>query len=241
MIEDRILKAKDFHQDNLIRVGLREEASAAFCASWTEVGYAKNPVDRLTSHQKHRNSNFLMNIVHSIIKTLLNCRYTLHQYVVVPLLRADLASVCEELVSIISSSYIWNAGGGFSHHPSGRSVASAPRMDGNVWDICNDEVHKSVVFRNNVESVIKRINDLEEVVQLKEDVDLKEKEVENMEKSVQETREEHAEAVEGVRAMHRLQRLIIESYTGETATITVSFAPSYLPNHPFQRTRVVFD
>ncbi|CZR63030.1 uncharacterized protein PAC_12927 [Phialocephala subalpina] len=91
--------------------------------AFTEVGYAKNPVDRLYNHAKHVNSNYIMNLMEAIaIKH--GHAFRNKQWVILHCVHPTHGMYGEILLSRFALGYI-TQGGGFSHFQAGVSVGSA--------------------------------------------------------------------------------------------------------------------
>jgi len=113
-----------------------------------ELGYATN-LDRLTQHEKHDSSNYLMNMAEAVCRITKGLEgYRIAQHPISLVWRRPHASSGELLFSRLTQAYDDN-GGGFSHHGAGLSHGGANKFEVQQWviwtteELTNGQIQKS--------------------------------------------------------------------------------------------------
>ncbi|OBT91344.1 hypothetical protein VE01_10675 [Pseudogymnoascus verrucosus] len=93
----------------------------------SEVGFSITPLKRIQDHQKHTNSNSIMNLFEAAARYLFGNRYAIQGYVVARVVDPTLAGLSEAVISRLACSYTdW--GGGFNGKLAGLSVHGLNNM-----------------------------------------------------------------------------------------------------------------
>ena len=221
-VRGRCHKIRGYVRENRPRIAARSsDPKARLAACWTEVGYAATPSRRFTEHRQHRSSNFIMNLVERIITTCLSRKYTLRQFIILPLFRSQDASVGEKLLTIISSACYWLGGGGFVHYTAGLSNASAAKLADQVWTEIADKVWRGSFFYHNFETLRESMDRRTRYLKLKENI-------EGMQQSLkalkQRGRDEKELAIE-IRKKQKVQSILLEKWTGREVHMSVGSRP----------------
>lgn len=120
-------------------------AHTPFSEAVGEVGFTKNPKERLRNHARHVNSNYIMNLMESVFEVLFPSAFTLQQQVLHVCWRPCQAWLGEILFTRLCNAYT-NTAGGFCHYPAGYSNGGAYRcatlVDWHRWERQADDRFK---------------------------------------------------------------------------------------------------
>ena len=116
----RALRARIRYDTTYEGFAMKDRMQAPLC----EWGYTINHDRREKQHQTYSSSNWLMCMTEAFCRERWGDKYRIKFFNVynVPLLA--LASYAEAFITVIGQGYVVN-GGGFSHHPAGRSVGGS--------------------------------------------------------------------------------------------------------------------
>ena len=93
-----------------------------------EFGYTIDAKHRKDEHQRHRSSNWLMNLTEAIcMRRFGRNRYRMKFYVIYCVPLPTLSALAEAFITVIGQRYTAN-GGGFSFQPAGESTHSETRF-----------------------------------------------------------------------------------------------------------------
>ncbi|KAF2489597.1 hypothetical protein BU16DRAFT_442725, partial [Lophium mytilinum] len=130
-----------------------EDGDEPLAIPLVEFGYAADSEDRLKSHAKHRNSNFIMNLTESICMGLWGeDKYRMRQQIIYYIWNANHGFVAESLFTMIGRGYIYD-GFGFSHHPAGQNNPSLLRITQGNWIMWQTDVYRRPLLKENLARV----------------------------------------------------------------------------------------
>ena len=117
------------------------------------VGFSKNPTQRLKEHRNHQHSNYLMNLSEALFEYVYPGAFRLQQHVIFTCFSPAHPWFGEIIFTQLAQGYTEEAGG-FSHHPAGRSNGSAyASTSRSEWAKFSHNATKSGVLSKELEKI----------------------------------------------------------------------------------------
>ncbi|MCJ1440846.1 MAG: hypothetical protein MMC23_001332 [Stictis urceolatum] len=102
-----------------------------------------------------------MNLADAISHVIFGTKFTLHQYIVLPLWNKDQPTIAEKAVTIMAQGYI-TMGGGFSHCMAGQHMGSSSPISDEDWDGWTEWAYNNSELNQRLDKVISDADELQE-------------------------------------------------------------------------------